>query len=274
MTTKEFCKARYVEQKATLGRKPTAVEYYSGSGIPEGRLVRLFGPSPFSKLQADCGDTPNKLKMTRTSLNEIMSQYGDLALELQHLPTVPEWSHKGCRPARSGLRKEPHNLLWSQMPAKFKQWVESGKREQYESIRHLLPKLEAEPTKDARVPELEKLLTDIRRWSPARRRNTEESYKVELRKHLESCGHKLNEEFGESKTDLVVGRRFAIETKKGPLLADYDRLFGQIARHLQNHSEVIVVIFDVPREDQLETFNELVDLHLNHDNFIVKILKK
>ena len=56
-----------------------------------------------------------------------------------------------------------------------------------------------------------RLIKDIRGWTPARRRNSEAEYKIELRKHLETLGHKLNEEFGESKYDLLVRREYAIE---------------------------------------------------------------
>jgi hypothetical protein len=87
-------------------------------------------------------------------------------------------------------------------------------------------------------------MADIHRWSLARRRNTQGEYKIELRKWLESVGHSLNEEYGESTSDLVVGKRYVIETKKAPQLGDYDRLFGQLARHLQQFPVAIAVIFD------------------------------
>lgn len=274
MTTKDFAKERYLAQKAKIGRKPTADEYYEFSQISPGRLITLYGPSPYTKLQAECGDAPNKLEMTRTSLDEIMRQYGDLALELQHLPSEPEWRHKGCRPARTGLRKPPHNLVWSKMPERFRQWAEAGRRDQYERVLALIPKTKVMPSGKTAPTGLERLLEEIRGWSPARRRNTEGEYKIELRKHLESKKYKLNEEFGESITDLIVNDQFAIETKKDPRLSDYDRLFGQIARHLQHHAVVIAVIFDVPNEDQLDNFKTLVDTHLNVDPFTVEVLKK
>jgi len=69
-----------------------------------------------------------------------------------------------------------------------------------------------------------RLVRDIRAWTPARRRNSEGEYKIELRKHLESLKHKLNEEFGESKCDLLVGREHSMEVKKDPDLGEYDRL--------------------------------------------------
>jgi len=274
LVSKELCKERYIKQRAQIGRKPSADEFYSFSRIPEGQLVSLYGPAPYSKLQAECGDIPNKLEMARTPLDDIMRQYGDLALELRHLPSEPEWRHKGCRPARAGLRKPPHNILWSQMPTRFRQWVEAGKKERYQEVLALIPQPIETRSHSTTSIVLAKLLTEIRQWSPARRRNTEGEYKIELRKHLESRHYEINEEFGESKLDLVVSKRYAVETKKDPQLSDYDRLFGQIARHLQQHLVVIVVIFDVPSEDKFDNFKKLVDTHLNVNEFTVEIVKK
>jgi len=235
-------------------------------------MVSLYGPSPYSKLQAECGDTPNKLEMARTPLDDIMRQYGNLALELGHLPTEPEWRHKGCRPARAGLRKPPHNILWSKMPERFREWADPSHRNEYHAVLALIPN--KIPTTSRATDQLNRLLGDIRSWSPARRRNSEGEYKIELRKFLESRRYQLNEEYGETNTDLVVDGRYAIETKKEPQLSDYDRLFGQIARHLQDYAVVIAVIFDVPSEDRLSNFRKLVDVHLNVGNFTVEILKK
>ena len=44
--------------------------------------------------------------------------------------------------------------------------------------------------------------------------------------HLATLKYELNEEFGESKCDLLVRREYTIEVKKDPDLAEYDRLFG------------------------------------------------
>ena len=122
--------------------------------------------------------------------------------------------------------------------------------------------------------EFHKLVDDISQWSPDRRRNTEETYKVELRKYLESIGYQVNEERGESNVDLLVSKNFAIETKKAPNLAEYDRLFGQIARHLQHGEFVIALIMDVPREDQYKNFLTLVDEYLNTNQKFVEVMKK
>lgn len=111
-------------------------------------------------------------------------------------------------------------------------------------------------------------------WSPGRRRNSEGEYKIELRSHLKSLQYEANEEFGESNFDLLINKRYAIEIKKDPKLGDYDRLFGQLARHLQYQPRVIALIFDAPSEDNFSNFALLVDSYLNKEKKIVEIIKK
>ena len=65
-----------------------------------------------------------------------------------------------------------------------------------------------------------------------------------------------------------------IEMKKDPKLADYDRLFGQLARHLQHHFRVIAMIFDVPSEDNFSNFATLVDSYLNREAKTIEIIQK
>lgn len=91
---------------------------------------------------------------------------------------------------------------------------------------------------------------------------------------MESLNYKLNEEFGESKCDLLVQREYAIELKKDPDLAEYDRLFGQIARHLQHHRKVIVLIHEATRKDKYDGFAALVDKYLNTDEHSVETIRR
>jgi len=97
---------------------------------------------------------------------------------------------------------------------------------------------------------------------------------VELRSHLKSLGYVVNEEFGESNFDLLINRNYAIEIKKDPKLGEYDRLFGQLARHLQHQLRVIALIFDAPGEDNFNNFSSLVDSYLNKERKTVEIIKK
>ena len=68
--------------------------------------------------------------------------------------------------------------------------------------------------------------------------------------------------------------KFAIEIKKDPKLAEYDRLFGQLARHLQHQLRVIALVLDAPGEDNFSNFSSLVDDYLNKDTRMVEIIKK
>jgi hypothetical protein len=73
---------------------------------------------------------------------------------------------------------------------------------------------------------------------------------------------------------LLVQREFAIEVKKDPDLAEYDRLFGQVARHLQHQCKVVVLILEATRNDKFDTFTTLVDEYLNVNGNSVEIIKK
>ncbi|MGO9363468.1 MAG: hypothetical protein ACLP02_08400, partial [Rhodomicrobium sp.] len=80
--------------------------------------------------------------------------------------------------------------------------------------------------------------------------------------------------YGESQFDLLVERKYAIEHKKDPSLGEYDRLFGQVARHLQHQQKVIVLILEATRGDNYDNFTMLVDRYLNVDKNAVEIIKK
>ena len=68
--------------------------------------------------------------------------------------------------------------------------------------------------------------------------------------------------------------KVAIEIKKDPQLSDYDRLFGQLARHLQHQLLVIVLILDAPSQDKFSNFASLVDEYLNRGAKQIEIIKK
>jgi len=273
MTTKEICIAKYQEYKATYNRTPKYKEYLKFSGVPKRHLIQLFGKDAYSNLQIECGDRPNKLNLVRAPNDKIMRQYGDLSIELGRLPTSSDWLYKGSKPSISGLERSPHNIKWSEFPSKFKEWVEkeniTGYKKVLEYIEHHITKPSVKESKD-----FTKIIKEIQNWSPARRRNSEGEYKIELRKYLESLHYNLGEEKGDSDVDLVIDNKFAIEIKKDPNSTDYDRLFGQLARHLQRYDEVIALIMDPPTGDKLRDFESLVDLYLNTKNKLVVVIRK
>jgi hypothetical protein len=276
MTTKDDCIRIYVEYKDKHGAIPKKKEFFKFSGVHERQLTGLFGRDAYSKLQRESGDEANKLDLERTPQELIMRLYGDLALELKELPNSSDWIHRRYRPAVSGLAKSPHFITWSEFPRKFAAWVESENLRGYDQVLEYINNsaTKASKKREAKDRDFDQLVDDIRLWSPARRRNSEGEYKIELRSHLKSLGYEVNEEFGESNFDLLVAKRYAIETKKAPNLGEYDRLFGQLARHLQHQLTVLAVIFDAPGEDNFNNFSSLVDSYLNKEKKTVEIIKK
>jgi hypothetical protein len=284
-TSKEDCIAKYSEYKRKHdGEVPKFRAFCKFAAIPAKHLVALYGRDAFAKLQEECGDTPNKLQLKRTPRDRIMRQYGDLALEMiarastsekGALPNSSDWEHRRLKPTTSGLQKS-HGISWTEFPQIFQSWVSAENISGYDRVIELITRSGGAATthREKRDQTFELLVSAIRQWSPARRRNSEGEYKVELRGHLKALGHNVNEEYGESNFDLLVEKRYAIEIKKDPSLAEYDRLFGQLARHLQHQYRVIAVIFDVPREDTYSTFVALVDAYLNKDRNTVEVIKK
>jgi hypothetical protein len=274
--TKEACIQKYGEFKLLMnGEIPEYEEFLKFASIPTQQLARLWGASPYSKLQTAAGDVPNKLKLKRTPLETIMHQYGRLVTELAAVPSYPEWDHRGMRPTREGLRKS-HDIKWSEFPQRFLEWVEDNNFSEFQSAVEVLRRLIKRDTGNTQDGDrrFSGLIREIRNWTPARRRNSEGEYKIELRKHLESLKYELNEEVGESNFDLLVCREYAIEMKKDPDQAEYDRLFGQVARHLQHQRKVIVLIFQASRKDKLDNFTALIDTYLNlNENFVEVIVK-
>jgi len=275
MLTKEMCVQKYEECKRSKnGATPEYREFLKYADIEKRQLARLFGTSAYSKLQNAAGDVPNKLRLERTPLAMIMQQYGNLVMELGVVPAYPEWDLRGLKPTESGLRAKPHNMRWSELPQNFVEWVTTNKVAGFDrAIEIITASVKFSTIKRKNGDEdFGRLIKDVRGWTPARRRNSEAEYKIELRKHLESLKHELNEEFGESKYDLLVRREYAIELKKDPDLGEYDRLFGQLARHLQHQCKVIVLILDASRKDKYDNFASLVDKYLNVDKNSVEVI--
>ncbi len=276
MVSKEDCIQKYEEFKKENGRIPKYREFLVYAGFGKRDLIKIFGGDAYSKLQVECGDIANKLSMERTPLEKIMRQYGDLALNLKQLPSSSVWLHRGLKPDQSGLAKAPHYIQWNEFPDKFAVWVAETKVKGYESVLELIVGAASKKNKKTEKAnrEFEALINVIRLWSPARRRNSEGEYKIELRKHLESECFSLNEEYGESNFDLLVDKKYAIEIKKAPSKSEYDRMFGQIARHLQHQLNIIALIIDTPSADTYDNFVSLIDTYLNREDKVVEVIKK
>ena len=260
-------------------------EFLEASGINKRALVKLFGANAYTKLQELAGDTPNKLNLKRTPLETIMITYGDLATEVisteQRLPTASHWAGKDLRPTESGLNNV-HKIKWSEFPSKFHKYCtgDNTLKSKYADLLKFIetsnivePKNKSSHSKNRL---LSNVYTDILEWSPALRRNSEEAYKSELShflkqvKYLQKKGVDIREEKSDSRCDIAIDNKIGIEIKKSPSLSEYDRCFGQIARHLKNYKFVIVVIFDVPRQEQFEDFIQLVEKYFKDLVLVIK----
>lgn len=69
-------------------------------------------------------------------------------------------------------------------------------------------------------------------------------------------------------------QKYAIEIKKDPGLSEYDRLFRQLARHLQHQRKIIVLVLEATRGDHYDNFTKLVDNYLDVGENSVEIIKK
>ncbi len=275
MISKEISIQKYEEYKNLYKRIPKYREYLEYSGLNKQSLIKIFGEDAYAKLQNECGDVANKLSLEKTPLDKIMRQFGDLVLEMGRIPSSSHWIHKDLKPGISGLSKAPHFIKWSEFPEKFMSWLILSKEHEYEKAKEIIGQSSGNfKLKKVGDSEFEKLIKVVSLWSPARRRNSEGEYKIELRKHLEASGFGLNEEFGESNFDLLINKRYAIEIKKDPNLSEYDRMFGQLARHLQHQLNIIALVMDAPSQDKFENFSSLVDMYLNKDEKNIEVIKK
>ncbi len=266
----------YVALRKKLERKPKSKEFFDEEGVNEKLLMEAYGRNAYSKLQEACGDSINKLVLERTSTDKILSQYGELTRDIGELPTQSEWIQRKCKPLPSGLLRPPHNIKWSEMPNCFLEHFGNNSiwKDVVEIIKANMPTVESIKS-EPQNKDLDAVLTAIEEWTPRRRRNSEEAYKIELREYFENnANYTVSEETGESNVDIVVNKIIAIELKKSPSLSEYDRLFGQIARHLNSFNYVIALIFDVFSDDRYRSFVRNIDELYGKLNLNVIVLTK
>ena len=109
-----------------------------------------------------------------------MSAYANLAsavLKLQgRLPVGSEWEQQGLRPTLSGLGKI-HKIKWSEFPNRFSEHCVSNTTlaAKYSDLLDFIGRNEEnEPTDrlDRTARLVQRICTQIRKWSPALRRNS------------------------------------------------------------------------------------------------------
>jgi len=102
----------------------------------------------------------------------------------------------------------------------------------------------------------ETIYTIIRNWVPAKRHKTEEAYQTELRCILEyEYKYSVRENAGISHVDILVEDKIPIELKKKPSRGDFDRLSGQIKRHMEIYDNLIIVICQLDKRYLLNEYS-------------------
>ncbi len=268
--SKDYFKDEYIKLRTKLGRKPKASEYYSLESIVKNQFVKTYGGDAFTKLQEDCGDSPNKLELERTDGEFILTQFGDLIKRLGKIPTQIEWVHFDCRPAR--LDRSPLGWKWKELPDRFIEFAKD--KEGYKEVIQIIGESVDIDEIQKENKELKRIADLIRKWSPNRKRFTEETYKVELRGFLQANRVNVTEEKGESNIDLLVDELIGIEMKKDPSTSEYDRLLGQMVRHLMIYENLIVVVCDISSEDRYREFLKAVDFTFFPLGLNVEIIAK
>lgn len=272
---KEFYINQYRNLKSQLGRIPKIREFYEIEGVTKRTLAKTFGNNPYSKLQEACGDTPNKLNLERTPTEFIYKQFGTVTRKLGKLPTQADWDHFDCKPTVSGIERPPHSIKWKDLPIQFYEFANSN--ESWNDVIRILRSNISDLSRPQSKPknsEFEECISKINVWIPQRKRFSEEGYKIELRAHLQNVNLQVAEEKGESNIDLLVNGTIAVELKKDPSTSEYDRLFGQVARHFKHHKYVVVVICDISNEDRYRQFLNTVDFIYSKLKLNLKIIAK
>ncbi len=269
----EFYIKKYQKLKLAFGRTPKVREFYKEDGINKRAFEKCFGNNPYSKLQELSGDKLNRLELERTPTKQIFEQFGNIVEELNKLPTQVDWSYFECKPTVSGIEKPPHNIKWSNLPMLFYDYAEAENK--WEKAREIIEKshkIKIQPEKLDN--DFQRCIDAIRKWTPLRKRFNEEGYKIELRNYLTENKIKIEEEIGDSNIDLLANNKIGIEIKKDPTTSEYDRLIGQIVKHLMKFDFLIVVIVNNSNYDRHQNFLNMIDFMCEGRSWNLEILSK
>ncbi|HXA01467.1 MAG TPA: hypothetical protein VNW99_05725 [Cytophagaceae bacterium] len=256
-------KTEFIEQYKKLrelsgDKKPLRTEFLKFCKIGEHQLTKAFGKDAYSRLQQECGDSPNKLEMERASVERILNQYGELVRSKKEIPVSADWLEANYSPQPDGLRKV-HNLKWTEMPAFFIK-NNHDKVEWKDVIEILKPKSNVSIVSKSNKT-FNNIVDKLVAWKPDRKRIIEEGYKIELRHYLEKY-FDLEEETGESNPDLLLNKKYPIEVKRDPSQSEYDRLLGQMIRHNKLFGNAIAIVTNISSEDRFKKFQKLfIEVH-------------
>lgn len=243
------------------------------------RLSKAFGGGYWGKLVESCGDTARTFSSEAVSLEAILDDYGKLTRKLGKPAVSADWDYEQLKPTRGGMFDGPHKVRFGQLSQLFVE--QRGGHPEWEDVCALL-RSKSTPKKTSNVLPLpvarangkfNGVLHSIRGWTPSERFRTEEGYQENLRSHLERAGFKVRTQKGDSFIDLLVDDEVAVEVKKAPNMAEYDRLFGQIARHCDQYGQVIAVVCDVATADGFNDFNARLDKWLR-SGAVIEVVQK
>lgn len=137
MSDKEYYKKLYIQLRNKLGKQPSSKVFYKEFNIDEKKLGKAFGSNAFSKLVSECGDTPNTFKKPKIPLEDILTQWGNLARELKKIPVNADWAYYNCKPTVDGIRKS-YRLKWKDIPDKFLEYASD--KPEWDDIVCIIPK--------------------------------------------------------------------------------------------------------------------------------------
>jgi hypothetical protein len=119
----------------------------------------------------------------------------------------------------------------------------------------------------------EKLVSEIERWVPQIRFQTEEGFRGDLGGYLAALGHKTRYEEGDCLVDILVDDKYPIEMKKTPRKPEYNRTIGQIMDYGKKYGCALVVICDIKSSDAFEDFKMDVREHFG-SKYNVVVMRK
>jgi len=232
--------------------KPLKIDFLKFCNMNDNQLTKVFGKDAYSTLQESAGDTPNKLEMKRMSLKLILEQYGELVRKHNRPVNSSDWTGAGFRPSIGNLR-EIHKMKWPEVRQTFLKHYSDDVL--WKDVVEIIQD-GSENKNGIQDKKYIEIVSKIHAWTPDRKRVLEEGYKIELRKYLEKF-YNVNEEMGESNTDLLLNNKYPIEVKRDPSLSEYDRLLGQMIRHNKNYGNAIAVVTGVSSKDRFLRFQKL-----------------
>ena len=119
MNEKEHFKNLYFQLKIDIGKQPSSKLFFKKYVNSRRKLDKLFGREAWSKFVTYCGDTSHNFMTPKTSLYDILLQWGNLVRNSNmQFPTEADWNFNQCKPTIKAIR-ETHKIKWSELPYKF-----------------------------------------------------------------------------------------------------------------------------------------------------------